>query len=154
MPRRSPEELRSARWFQPDDLRSFGHRSRAKQMGWDRADWEGKPIVGILNTWSDLNTCHTHFKILVEQVKRGVLQAGGMPVEIPVMSVGESYTKPTSMLYRNFLAMEAEETLPEIGMAGWDGSAIESARLRRGIMPTSCNLWRTGLTKTEHQKST
>ncbi|CAN5503304.1 L-arabinonate dehydratase [soil metagenome] len=103
--------LRSARWFAPDDLRSFGHRSRAKQMGWDAADWEGKPVIGILNTWSDLNTCHTHFKILVEQVKRGVLQAGGMPVEIPVMSVGETYTKPTSMLYRNFLAMEVEETL-------------------------------------------
>ncbi len=78
-------DLRSARWFAPDDLRSFGHRSRAKQMGWDTADWEGKPVIGILNTWSDLNTCHTHFKIVVEQVKRGILQAGGMPVEIPVM---------------------------------------------------------------------
>ncbi len=103
--------LRSRRWFEPDDLRSFGHRSRAQQMGWDRGDWEGKPVIAILNTWSDLNTCHTHFKILVEQVKRGVLQAGGLPVEIPVMSVGEMFTKPTSMLYRNFLAMEAEETL-------------------------------------------
>lgn len=111
MSKLDPSQLRSARWFAPDDLRSFGHRSRAKQMGWDLSDWQGKPIVAILNTWSDLATCHTHFKILVEQVKRGVLQAGGMPVEIPVMSVGESYTKPTSMLYRNFLAMEVEETL-------------------------------------------
>lgn len=80
-------------------------------MGWDSKDWEGKPVIAILNTWSDLNTCHTHFKIVVEQVKKGVLQAGGLPVEMPVMSLGEIYTKPTSMLYRNFLAMEAEETL-------------------------------------------
>ncbi len=107
----APEQLRSRRWFAPDDLRSFGHRSRARQMGWDPVDWAGKPVIAILNTWSDLNSCHMHFRILAEQVKRGVLQAGGMPVEIPVMSVGESYTKPTSMLYRNFLAMETEETL-------------------------------------------
>lgn len=104
-------KLRSQRWFGPSDLRSFGHRSRAMQMGWDRADWEGRPVIGILNTWSDLNPCHMHFKIAVEQVKRGVLQAGGLPVELPVMSVGETFTKPTSMLYRNFLAMECEETL-------------------------------------------
>lgn len=108
---KSVDDLRSRRWFGPADLRSFGHRSRAKQMGWDSKDWEGKPIIAILNTWSDLNTCHTHFKIVAEQVKKGVLQAGGLPVEMPVMSLGEIYTKPTSMLYRNFLAMEAEETL-------------------------------------------
>ena len=106
-----PEDLRSRRWFGPADLRSFGHRSRAKQMGWDSEDWEGKPVISILNTWSDLNTCHTHFKIVAEQVRKGVLQAGGLPVEMPVMSVGEMFTKPTSMLYRNFLAMETEETL-------------------------------------------
>ncbi len=110
-PEESPEELRSWRWFGRDELRSFGHRSRAKQAGLDREDWEGKPVIGILNSWSDLNSCHMHFKILAEQIKRGVLQAGGLPMEVPVMSVGESYTKPTSMLYRNFLAMETEETL-------------------------------------------
>ena len=110
-PKRSPEELRSWRWFGRDELRSFGHRSRAKQAGLDREDWEGKPVIGILNSWSDLNSCHMHFKILAEQIKRGVLQAGGLPMEVPVMSVGESYTKPTSMLYRNFLAMETEEIL-------------------------------------------
>ncbi len=108
---KTPEDLRSRRWFGPADLRSFGHRSRAKQMGWDNEDWEGKPVIGILNTWSDLNTCHTHFKIVAEQVRKGILQAGGLPVEMPVMSVGEMFTKPTSMLYRNFLAMETEETL-------------------------------------------
>src|SRR5947209_7036096 len=110
-PRKQYEQLRSYRWMGPDDLRSFGHRSRAKQMGFSRADWEGKPIIGILNTWSDLNTCHTHFRERAEEVKRGVWQAGGFPVEIPVMSLSEMFMKPTSMLYRNLLAMEAEEVI-------------------------------------------
>lgn len=109
--RKRPEELRSHRWFGPDDLRSFGHRSRTKQMGFDSEDFAGKPVIGILNTWSDLNTCHTHFRERAEQVKRGVYQAGGFPVEVPVMSLGEQFMKPTSMLYRNLTAMEVEETL-------------------------------------------
>ncbi|CDZ58189.1 L-arabinonate dehydratase [Neorhizobium galegae] len=104
-------DLRSARWFAPDDLRSSGHRSRMMQMGFDEKDWGKKPIIAILNTWSDLNACHAHFKDRVEHVKRGVLQAGGFPVELPVQSLSESALKPTSMLYRNFLAMEAEELL-------------------------------------------
>lgn len=103
--------LRSARWFAPDDLRSSGHRSRLMQMGYDEKDWGKKPIIAILNTWSDLNACHAHFKHRVEDVKRGVLQSGGFPVELPVQSLSESALKPTSMLYRNFLAMEAEELL-------------------------------------------
>lgn len=103
--------LRSARWFAPDDLRSSGHRSRLMQMGYDEKDWGKKPIIAILNTWSDLNPCHAHFKHRVEDVKRGVLQAGGFPVELPVQSLSESSLKPTTMLYRNFLAMEAEEIL-------------------------------------------
>ena len=105
------EELRSARWFAKDDLRSFGHRSRLKGMGFDDEDYMGKPVIGILNTWSDLNTCHSHFKNRVEEIKRGVLQAGGFPVEVPVMSLGEMLMKPTTMLYRNLLAMETEESL-------------------------------------------
>ncbi|MCB1518395.1 MAG: dihydroxy-acid dehydratase [Hyphomicrobiaceae bacterium] len=109
--RKKPEELRSARWFAPDDLRSFGHRSRVLQMGFDYADFMGKPVVAILNTWSDLNQCHTHFKQRVEDVKRGVLQAGGFPVELPALSLSESAVKPTTMLYRNMLAMETEELL-------------------------------------------
>ena len=109
--RREPGELRSWKWFGPDDLRSFGHRSRAKQMGFAREDWEGKPVIAILNTWSDLSTCHTHFRQRAEQVKRGVWQAGGFPVELPVMSLSESFMKPTSMFYRNLTAMEVEETL-------------------------------------------
>ena len=111
MTRRSPDSLRSARWFAPDDLRSFGHRSRIMQMGYAPADWVGKPVIGIVNTWSDLQPCHAHFKQRVEDVKRGVLQAGGFPVELPAISVSESFVKPTTMLYRNFLAMETEELL-------------------------------------------
>lgn len=106
-----PSSLRSARWFSPDDLRSFGHRSRMKQMGLDDADFRDKPIVAILNTWSDLNTCHSHFKERAADVRRGILQAGGFPVEVPVMSLGEMLMKPSTMLYRNLLAMETEEVL-------------------------------------------
>lgn len=106
-----PTSLRSHRWFGPDDLRSFGHRSRLKGMGIDDADFRGRPVIGILNTWSDLNTCHSHFRERVEEIKRGVLQAGGFPVEVPVMSLSEMLMKPTTMLYRNLLAMETEEVL-------------------------------------------
>ncbi|MGZ5186161.1 MAG: L-arabinonate dehydratase [Caldimonas sp.] len=111
MTRRTPESLRSARWFAPDDLRSFGHRSRLMQMGYAPDDWVGRPVIGIVNTWSDINPCHTHFKQRVEDVKRGVLQAGGFALELPAISVAESFVKPTTMLYRNFLAMETEELL-------------------------------------------
>jgi dihydroxy-acid dehydratase len=109
--RKRPGDLRSARWFGPADLRSFGHRSRAMQMGYAPEEWQGKPVIAIINTWSDLNPCHAHFKQRVDDVKRGVLMAGGFPVELPALSVSESYVKPTSMLYRNFLAMETEELL-------------------------------------------
>jgi dihydroxy-acid dehydratase len=108
---KTPETLRSYRWYGRDELRSFGHRSRAKQAGLDAVDYTGKPVIGIFNTWSDLNSCHLHFKLTAEAVKRGVWQAGGMPMEVPVMSVGEMLTKPTSMFHRNFLAMEVEELL-------------------------------------------
>ena len=80
-------------------------------MGLGPEDWQGKPVIAILNTWSELNPCHLHFKILAEHVKKGVLQAGGMPVEVPLLSLSESYMKPTTMLYRNLLAMETEEVL-------------------------------------------
>ena len=104
-------DLRSARWFAPDDLRSMGHRSRAMQMGLDQEDWEGKPIIAIINTWSDLSPCHHHLRDRAEFVKKGVYQAGGMPVEMPVHSFSEQFLKPTSMLYRNMGAFEVEETL-------------------------------------------
>jgi len=104
-------ELRSARWFGGEDLRSFGHRSRAKQMGYAAEDFAGKPVIGIINTWSDLTTCHSHFRTRADEVKRGVWQAGGFPVELPAMPVNETFMKPSPMMYRNFLAMEAEELL-------------------------------------------
>jgi dihydroxy-acid dehydratase len=109
--RKTPAELRSARWFGPADLRSFGHRSRAMQMGYAPEEWQGKPVIAIVNTWSDLQPCHSHFKQRVDDVKRGILMAGGFPVELPALSVSESFVKPTSMMYRNMLAMETEELL-------------------------------------------
>ncbi len=109
--KKSPAELRSARWFAPDDFRSFGHRSRMNQIGYAVEEFAGKPVIGIINTWSDFAQCHAHFKHRVDDIKRGVLQAGGFPVELPAISLSESTVKPTTMLYRNFLAMETEELI-------------------------------------------
>jgi dihydroxy-acid dehydratase len=108
---RKPEDLRSARWFAPDDLRGFGHRSRIMQMGYAPEDWVGRPVIAIINTWSDINPCHAHFKQRVEDVKRGVFQAGGFPIELPAISLSENFVKPTTMLYRNMLAMDTEELI-------------------------------------------
>jgi dihydroxy-acid dehydratase len=109
--RKRPEDLRSHRWLGVNDLRSFGHRSRLRQFGFDSDDWAGKPVIGIINTWSEINACHAHLRTRAENVKRGVLQAGGFPIELPAMSLAEPFVKPSTMLYRNFLAMEAEELL-------------------------------------------
>ena len=104
-----PNKLRSQRWLGQNDFRSFNHRSRVMQMGYDAKDWEGKPLIAIVNNWSDYNPCHMHFKQRVDDVKRGVLQAGGFPLEIPTVSLGENLIKPSALLYRNLLAMEVEE---------------------------------------------
>jgi dihydroxy-acid dehydratase len=109
--RKKPEELRSHRWYGVNDLRSFGHRSRTAQMGYTRSDYLGKPVIAIINTWSDINPCHSHFRQRAEEIKRGVWQAGGFPVEMPAISLSEPFQKPTTMLYRNLLAMETEELL-------------------------------------------
>jgi dihydroxy-acid dehydratase len=111
MNRKRPEDLRSHRWLGVSDLRSFGHRSRLRQFGYDAEDWAGRPVIGIINTWSEINACHAHLRTRAENVKRGVLQAGGFPIELPAMSLAEPFVKPSTMLYRNFLAMEAEELL-------------------------------------------
>ena len=105
------EQFRSYRWFGVDDLRAFGHRSRTMQMGYDPVDWIGKPVIGIINTWSDISHCHIHFKSRVEDIKRGIFQGGGFPIELPAISLAEPIVKPTTMLYRNFLSMETEELL-------------------------------------------
>ncbi len=111
MRRKTPKELRSHRWYGVDDLRAFGHRSRTKQIGFAAEDYAGKPVIGIVNTWSEINPCHAHFRLRAEEVKRGVWQAGGFPIEMPAISLGEPFMKPSTMLYRNMLAMEAEELL-------------------------------------------
>ncbi|HZQ11184.1 MAG TPA: L-arabinonate dehydratase [Pseudolabrys sp.] len=109
--RKRPEDLRSHRWLGPNDMRSFGHRSRLRQIGYDAEDWQAKPVIGIINTWSEINPCHAHLRSRAENVKRGVLQAGGFPIELPAISLAETFVKPTTMLYRNMLAMETEELL-------------------------------------------
>jgi len=109
--RKRAQDLRSHRWLGVSDLRSFGHRARLRQGGFDADDWKGKPVIGIINTWSDINFCHTHLRARAEDVKRGVWEAGGFPVELPAMSLSEPFVKPSTMLYRNLLAMETEELL-------------------------------------------
>ena len=115
---RAPEDLRSRRWFAANDMRGFAHRQRMQQMGLRREDVMNRPIVAIVNTWSDLSPCHAHLRERAEAVKRGVLLAGGMPFELPAMSLGEVMVKPTTMLYRNFLAMEVEELLRSLPVDG------------------------------------
>src|SRR5215208_4062194 len=118
MTRKNPDELRSYRWYGVQDLRSFGHRSRMKQMGLALADFAGKPVIAVVNTWNGLAHCHAHFPNRVQDIKRGVLEAGGFPVEIPAMALPENFVKPTTMLYRNFLAMEVEESLRSLPIDG------------------------------------
>ena len=111
-------DLRSRRWFSASDMRAFAHRQRTQQMGLRREDVMDKPIVAIINTWSELSPCHAHLRERAESVKRGVLMAGGYPFELPAMSLGEVMVKPTTMLYRNFLAMEVEELLRSLPIDG------------------------------------
>lgn len=109
--RRDVSALRSQRWYAPQTIRAFAHRQRTQQMGFAREEFLGKPVIGIINTWSDMSACHSHLRERAEAVKRGVWAAGGFPVELPALSMGEVMVKPTTMLYRNFLAMETEELL-------------------------------------------
>ncbi len=111
MSKKSYNELRSSRWFSDIGKAGYIHRERIAQAGFSRSDYEGKPVIGIFSTWSELNPCHIHFRERAEDVKRGVWSAGGFPVEVPCMSLGEPYMKPTTMLYRDLLAMEVEENI-------------------------------------------
>ncbi|MER5548746.1 L-arabinonate dehydratase [Streptomyces sp. NPDC002589] len=110
-PRKQPEALRSHQWYGTDGLRSFSHRARTRQLGYLPEEHLGKPVIAILNTWSDINPCHVHLRDRAQAVKRGVWQAGGFPLEFPVSTLSETFQKPTPMLYRNLLAMETEELL-------------------------------------------
>jgi len=103
-------QLRSSRWYGQGPF-SFEHRGRTMQSGFSLDDFDGKPVVGIVTTWSEANPCHAHLREVADAVKRGVWSAGGFPLEIPVMSLGETLMKPTTMLYRNLAAMETEEVL-------------------------------------------
>ena len=116
--RKRLEDLRSQRWLAPDNTRSFAHRQRLQQMGLRREEFMSRPVIAIVNTWSDLSPCHAHLRERAEAVKRGILQAGGMPFELPAMSLGEVLVKPTTMIYRNFLAMEVEELLRSLPVDG------------------------------------
>jgi len=111
MKKKQLKNLRSQRWYSPNNLRGVSARARSRQMGFGPEDLNDKPCIGIINTWSDMNTCHSHFKDRVEEIKRGIYQSGGFPIELPAMSLGEILVKPSTMLYRNFLAMEAEELM-------------------------------------------
>ena len=103
--------LRSARWFGPKDKVGFIHRSWMKNQGLPDHVFDGRPVIGICNTWSELTPCNAHFRIIAERVRRGVYEAGGFPVEFPVMSLGEPLMRPTTMLFRNLVSMDVEETI-------------------------------------------
>ena len=115
---KSLDDLRSRRWFNAGGMRAFAHRQRAQQMGLRREDVMGRPCIAIINTWSDLSPCHAHLRERAEAVKRGILMAGGLPFELPALSLGEVMVKPTTMLYRNLLAMEVEELLRSLPVDG------------------------------------
>jgi dihydroxy-acid dehydratase len=108
---RRQRPLRSARWFRKDDLPGFVHRSTLAAAGWSREDLMTRPVVGILNTWSDINPCNLNLHALAQEVRTGILEAGGIPFEVPLMSISENIIKPTSFPFRNLLSMAAEETI-------------------------------------------
>ncbi|MFI5801843.1 L-arabinonate dehydratase [Streptomyces sp. NPDC051561] len=108
---RSGTQLRSHQWYGTEGLRTFSHRARTRQLGYLPEEHLGKPVIAVLNTWSDINPCHVHLRERAQAVKRGVWQAGGFPLEFPVSTLSETFQKPTPMLYRNLLAMETEELL-------------------------------------------
>ncbi|MBT4498384.1 MAG: dihydroxy-acid dehydratase [Gemmatimonadetes bacterium] len=107
----SEKKLRSASWFEPVDHTGFVARGWLKNQGHPQQMFDGRPVIGICNTWSDLNPCNAHLRIIAEVVKRGVYEAGGFPLEFPVLSLGETMMKPTTMLYRNLASMDVEESI-------------------------------------------
>src|SRR3982751_5666252 len=110
-PRKKPEELRSQQWFGRQDRDGFAYRSWVKGKGVPDDQFDGRPVIGICNTFSELTPCNSHFRTLAEQVKIGVYEAGGFPLEFPVMSLGETLLRPTAMLYRNLASMDVEESI-------------------------------------------
>ena len=105
------KQLRSQSWFGREDIYGFIYRSWVKNRGMPHDQFDGRPVIGICNTWSELTPCNAHFRVLAEHVKNGVLEAGGFPLEFPVMSLGETLMRPTAMLYRNLASMDVEESI-------------------------------------------
>jgi hypothetical protein len=103
--------LRSRNWFGRTDLDGFAHRSWRKSEGFSDAVFDGRPVIGIANSWSELTNCNAHLRQVAEAVKRGVWSAGGFPLEFPTISLGEVLMKPTTMLFRNLMAMDVEECI-------------------------------------------
>ena len=150
-PKKKPGELRSQQWFGRNDRDGFIYRSWMKGKGVPHDQFDGRPVIGICNTFSELTPCNSHFRTLAEQVKIGVYEAGGFPLEFPVMSLGETLLRPTAMLYRNLASMDAEEsirgnpldgvvlsqpirsTTPSIGLPRIDSSTSMLARLRNNM---------------------
>jgi len=110
-PKKKPSELRSQQWFGRQDRDGFAYRSWVKGKGVPHDQFDGRPVIGICNTFSELTPCNSHFRTLAEQVKIGVYEAGGFPLEFPVMSLGETLLRPTAMLYRNLASMDVEESI-------------------------------------------
>ena len=104
-------ELRSAKWFAPDNDTGFQHRAALRSMGFTKESFAGRPVIGICNSWSELNNCNLQLRSVADAVKRGVLAAGGFPLEFMTISLGEELTMPTAMLYRNLMAMDVEEMI-------------------------------------------
>ena len=111
MAKKSAKKLRSQDWFGREDIYGFIYRSWVKNRGVPHDQFDGRPVIGICNTWSELTPCNTHFRVIAEQVKNGILEAGGFPLEFPVMSLGETLMRPTAMLYRNLASMDVEESI-------------------------------------------
>jgi len=111
MAKKSPKKLRSQSWFGREDIYGFIYRSWVKNRGVPHDQFDGRPVIGICNTWSELTPCNSHFRIIAEHVRNGILEAGGFPLEFPVMSLGETLMRPTAMMYRNLASMDVEESI-------------------------------------------
>ncbi|TFW05167.1 dihydroxy-acid dehydratase [Oxalobacteraceae bacterium OM1] len=137
----SKPKLRSQAWFGKQDRDGFVHRSWTQKPGYPSDSFDGRPVIGICNTWSELTPCNSHFRELAEFVKRGVLEAGGFPLEFPVMSLGETQLRPTAMLFRNLASMDVEESIrgnPIDGVVLLMGCDKTTPALMMGA--ASCNL--------------
>jgi dihydroxy-acid dehydratase len=111
MAKKSKQKLRSQSWFGREDIYGFLYRSWVKNRGVPHDQFDGRPVVGICNTWSELTPCNSHFRVIAEHVRHGILEAGGFPLEFPVMSLGETLMRPTAMMFRNLASMDVEESI-------------------------------------------